>query len=85
MINFCRGAIFFWVYIGWDTAAIITDTNGVIRVDSDVYFVAVSSQRLVNRIVDRLKNHVMQAGTVVSVANVHAGAFAHRFPSRAAL
>jgi hypothetical protein len=36
-----------------------------------------SSQRLVNGVVDNLKNHVMQPGTVIGIADVHSGTFAY--------
>ena len=35
-------------------------------------------ERLVDRVVDDLVDHVMQAGAVIGVADVHAGALAHR-------
>ncbi len=45
-------------------------------VDDDV--VAVAGQRLVDRVVDDLEHQVVQAGAVGGVADVHAGALAHR-------
>ena len=36
-----------------------------------------SRQRLVNGIVRHFEYHVMQAGTVIGIANIHAGALAH--------
>ena len=35
-------------------------------------------QRLVDGVVDHLVDHVVQAGAVVGVADIHAGALAHR-------
>ena len=35
-------------------------------------------QRLVDRVVDDLVDHVVQPGAVIGVADVHAGALAHR-------
>ena len=43
----------------------------------DLYPVAVACQGLVHRIVDHREHHVVQAGSVVGIANVHAGALAH--------
>ena len=38
----------------------------------------VAGERLVDRVVDDLVDHVMQARAVVGVADIHAGALAHR-------
>jgi hypothetical protein len=38
--------------------------------------VAIARQRLVDRVVDDLENHVMKARAVIGVADVHAGPFA---------
>src|SRR5262249_32531165 len=43
------------------------------------HFRAEAGERLVDGIVDDLENHVMQAGAVVGVADVHPGPLAHRF------
>ena len=40
--------------------------------------VAVAGQRLVDGVVDDLEHHVVQTGAVIGVADVHAGALAHR-------
>jgi hypothetical protein len=40
--------------------------------------VAEAGERLVHRVVDHLEHHVVQAGAVGGVADVHAGALAHR-------
>ena len=45
--------------------------------DHDLDVVAVAGQRLVDRVVDDLEDHVVQAGAVGRVADVHAGALAH--------
>ena len=38
----------------------------------------VAGERLVDRVVDDLVDHVMQARAVIGVADIHAGALAHR-------
>jgi hypothetical protein len=38
----------------------------------------VASQRLVDGVVDDLVDHVVQARAVIGVADIHAGALAHR-------
>ena len=45
--------------------------------DDDV--ITVARQSFVNRVVNHLKNQVMQTGSVRSVANVHAGPFTNSF------
>ena len=39
----------------------------------------IAGQRFVDRVVHHLEHHVVQAGAVGGVADVHAGALAHRF------
>ncbi len=41
--------------------------------------VAVAGQGLVDGVVHHLEHHVVQAGAIGSVTDVHAGTFAHRF------
>jgi uncharacterized protein YndB with AHSA1/START domain len=43
-----------------------------------VYLATVPGQRLVNTVIDQLKHHVVQAGAIIRIANVHAWALAHR-------
>ena len=69
---------FFRVDIHRDSAAVVGDGDGFVGVDGDHDAVAVAGQRLVDGVVDDLENHVVQAGAVIGVADVHAGAFAHR-------
>ena len=40
--------------------------------------VAVARERLVDRVVEHLEHHVVEAGAVGGVADVHAGTLAHR-------
>ena len=42
-------------------------------------FAAIACQRLVDSIIYHLENHVVQASTIVGVANIHAGPFTHGF------
>jgi hypothetical protein len=39
-------------------------------------FLAVAAKRFVDRVVNDLKHHMVQSGTVIGVTDVHAGAFA---------
>ena len=39
--------------------------------------IAVTGEGFVDRVVDHLEDHVVQAATIIGVANVHAGTLAH--------
>jgi hypothetical protein len=62
-----------------DAAAVVGDRDRVVGVDGDDDVVAVTGQGLVDGVVHDLEDHVVQAGAVGGVADVHAGALAHRF------
>ncbi len=64
---------------GRDAAAVVDHRDRVVGVDRDDDVVAVAGQRLVDRVVDDLEDHVVQAGAVVRVADVHPGPLAHGF------
>ena len=51
----------------------------IVRMDGDVDFGAVAGQRFVDGVVQYFEHQVMQARAVGSIADVHAGALAHRF------
>ena len=61
-----------------DAASVVLHRHGFVGVYGDGDAVAVAGQRLVDGVVHHLEHHVMQAGAVVRVADVHAGALAHR-------
>ena len=63
---------------GRDAAAVVQHRDRVVGMDGDHDLVAEAGQRLVDRVVDDLEHHVMQAGAVGGVADVHPGALAHR-------
>ena len=64
--------------VGRNAAAIVDDRDRVVGVDDDLDVVAVAGERLVDRVVEHLEHHVMQAGAVGRVADVHARTLAHR-------
>ena len=73
-----RRDAFALVDVGRDAAAVVatvTEPSGL-SVDRDRGRMA--GQRLVDRVVDDLVDHVVQAGAVVGVADIHAGPLAHR-------
>ena len=47
--------------------------------DDDLDVVTVAGQRFVDGVVQHFEHHVVQTGAILSVANIHAGAFAYRF------
>ena len=63
---------------GGNAAAVVGDRDRVVGVDGDDDVVAIAGQRFVDGVVDDLEHHVVQAGAVGGVADVHAGALAHR-------
>src|SRR5690606_39943 len=60
-----------------DAPAVIAYRNAVVGVDGDDDVIAMACQRFVDGVVDHFENHVMQAGAVRGVADVHARALAH--------
>ena len=72
----CRDALF-GVDSGRDATAVVLDRDRTVRVQLDQDAVAMAGQRFVDRIVADLEHHVVKAGAVVGIANVHAGPFAH--------
>ena len=63
---------------GRDAAAIVLDRDRPVGVELDQDAVAMAGERLVDRVVGDLEHHVVEARPVVGVADVHAGALAHR-------
>ncbi len=72
----CRNA-FFFMHIDRNTTAVVTDADRFVRVNDDGDVIAMSGQGFVDRVVDHLEYHVVQAAAVIGVANVHAGTFAY--------
>src|SRR5690606_34774793 len=71
-----RNALFL-VDAGRDAATIVVDRHRTIGIERDGYQVGVTGQSLVNRVIDHLIDHVVQAGTIIGIADIHAGALAH--------
>jgi YidC/Oxa1 family membrane protein insertase len=63
---------------GRDAAAVVQHRYRIVGMDGDHDLVAEARQGLVHGVVHHLEHHVMQPRTVRGVANVHAGALAHR-------
>ena len=60
-----------------DAATVVAHGDGAVGVEHDLDRGGVAGQRLVDGVVDDLVDHVMQAGAVIGVADIHAGPLAH--------
>ena len=65
------------VNVGRDAPAVVRHRDRVIRMDRDDDLVAVPGQRFVDRVVDDLEDHMVQARAIGRISDVHAGALAH--------
>src|SRR5690606_20025694 len=59
---FGSGHPFFWMDIRWNTTAIIRNRDRFIFVNSHDNFITMTGQCFINRVIDYLENHMMQAG-----------------------
>jgi hypothetical protein len=62
---------------GRDAAPVVTHGDGAIGVERHPDVTSVAGERLVDGVVDHLIDHVVQARTVVGVADIHARPLAH--------
>ena len=62
-----------------DAAAVVPDRDRAVVVDGDLDGVCMARQRLVDAVVHHFEHHVVQAGAIVDVADVHARALADGF------
>ena len=67
------------MHINGDTATVISHCHGAVTIECYGHQIAMSGQRLINRIIDDFIDHVMQARAVIGITDIHAGSFAHRF------
>ena len=63
---------------GGNAAPVILNRDRAIGVQLDQHQIAMPGQRLVDGVVGYLEHHVVQARAIVGIANIHAGALAHR-------
>ena len=73
-----RRNAFFLVDVGRDAAAVVAHRARAVGVQRDGHLGRMAGQRLVDRVVDDLVDHVVQARAVVGVADIHARPLAHR-------
>ena len=71
----CRYA--FFVNIHRNAAAVVAHGDGFIGMDGDGNIAAVAGQRFIDRVIDDFEDHVVQAGAVIGVADIHARALTH--------
>ncbi|GJE72869.1 hypothetical protein CHKEEEPN_4430 [Methylorubrum podarium] len=65
------------VDVGGNAAAVVGDRAGAVGVQRHRHEVGVAGKRLVDGVVHHLVDHVVQAGAVVGIADIHAGPLAH--------
>jgi len=71
------GDAFLVVDVGRDAAAVVAHGDAAVPVQRRLDAGGEAGLRLVDRVVDDLEGHVMQAGAVIGVADIHARALAH--------
>ena len=76
--HFGRGDLFSGVDIDRNTAPVVDDRDAVIDVNFDLNGIAMAGQRFIDGVVDNFEDKMMQSA-LASVADIHAGTFAHRF------
>ena len=77
--HFGRGNAFFLVDVDRNAAAVVGHRTRAVVVQGDGDGVAMAGQGFVDGVIDYLEHHVVQAGAVMDVADVHAGPLAHGF------
>ncbi len=75
------GAALLLVHVAGDATAVIGDRQRTVRLDRHVHPRRVAGLGLVQRVVDDLVGHVVQARAIVGVADVHPRALSHRVES----
>ena len=63
--------------VGRDAAAVVAHRAGPIRIERDRNFGGKPCERFVDGVIDDLVDHVVQAGAVVGIADIHARPLAH--------
>jgi hypothetical protein len=79
--DFGRRAPFFGLDADRDAAPVVDHADRAVAVDRHLDVIAESGQRLVDRVVDDFENHVMQTGSIIGVADVHARPLANGLES----
>src|SRR5882757_9152112 len=72
-----RGNALALVNVDGNAAAVVAHRDGAVGVEHDLHRAGVAGQRFVDGVVDDFVDHVVQAGAVIGVADIHAGPLAH--------
>ena len=72
-----RRDAFALVDVDRNAAAVVAHGDRAVGIEHDFHRGGVAGQRLVDGVVDDFVDHVMQAGAVIGVADIHAGPLAH--------
>ena len=75
--HFGGGYSFPRVDVGRYPAAVVVHGAGAVRIKRDHHLLGEAGERLVDGVVNDLVHHVMQAGAVIGIADIHARPFAH--------
>src|SRR5580700_11076196 len=67
-----------FVNVGRNTAAVVAHSAGTVRVEGNFDLLGKARQRLINSVVDNFVDHVMEAGAVIGVADIHTRPLADR-------
>ena len=71
------GAPFIWMDVHRDTPAVIAYRDRAVGMDGDLDFAAVTGQGFIDGIIDHLEHHMMQAGPVIRIPDIHTGTLAY--------
>src|SRR5262249_1641359 len=74
--HFGRRYAFALVNVGRNAAAVVAYGARTVGVQRHIDAIAITGERLVDRIVDDLVDHMVQARAVVGIADIHAGPLA---------
>ena len=58
-----------------NTTPVVADTDGIVGMDDHADLVAIPGKRFVDGVIDHLEHHVVQAGTVVRITDIHPRSF----------
>ena len=75
--DFGRGTPLFGVNVHRNAATVVVHGDGFIGMNGDLDVGAIPRQSLVDGVVHDLENHVVQPGSIIGIADVHARSFAH--------
>ncbi len=71
------GDAFFLMDVDGDAAAIVAHRHRAIAIEDHIDPVAPAGEAFIDRIIDDFIDHVMQAGAIIGIADIHAGPLAH--------